>query len=87
MICDPLTKSGNDNFYKRLRDTMQTGVFSLQASNDSIIRKMRAQKARSDRAELAGTTRVTLKGEHDLDTQEVTPEYAEMLNDPRLQFD
>ena len=46
MICDPLTKHGNEAFSQRLVDTMQTGRLDLKATAASEIKKMRQQKAR-----------------------------------------
>jgi hypothetical protein len=49
MICDSLTKFGNDAFAQRLVDTMETGILNLQATASSQLKKMRQQKARMNR--------------------------------------
>ena len=49
MICDPLTKHGNDAFAQRLVNTMQTGRLDLKATAASEIKKMRQQKARMNK--------------------------------------
>ena len=46
MICDPLTKAGNEHFDKRLVTTMTTGRLSLEASPASQLKTMKQQKAR-----------------------------------------
>ena len=46
MICDSLTKAGNEQFADRLVETMTTGRFTLEASPESQMKKLRQQKAR-----------------------------------------
>jgi len=50
MICDPLTKAGNEKFADRLAATMSTGRLTLEASPESQIRKMKQQKARKNKS-------------------------------------
>ena len=49
MIADPLTKFGNENFSKRLVDTMMSGWLDLTATPESQLRKMQQQKLRLNR--------------------------------------
>ena len=49
MICDPLTKHGNNSLASRLVKTLQTGWLDLTASASSELKKMRQQKARLDK--------------------------------------
>ena len=46
MICDPLTKAGNDKFADRLAETMMTGRFTTEPSPESQLKKLNQQKAR-----------------------------------------
>ena len=50
MVCDPLTKYGNEAFSSRLVDCMATGVLDLTPTVSSELKKMRAQKVRMDKA-------------------------------------
>ena len=50
MICDSLTKAGNEKFKERLVQTMQTGYFDLTASPESQLKKMKQQKVRMENA-------------------------------------
>ena len=49
MLCDPLTKSGSKGFADRLIKTMQTGHMTLEATEESQLRKLRQQKLRLDK--------------------------------------
>ena len=49
MICDCLTKFGNEQFARPLITTMETGVIDLTPTPGSQLKKMRAQKARLDK--------------------------------------
>ncbi len=49
MICDPLTKSGNDKFYERLEKTCRTGLLNLEADVSSQSKKLKQQKMRSEK--------------------------------------
>ena len=46
MICDPLTRAGNDHFADRLVSTMTTGRLDLEATPESQLKKLKQQKAR-----------------------------------------
>ena len=46
MICDPLTKHGNESFASRVVETMETGKLNLTPSPSSVLKKMSQQKAR-----------------------------------------
>ena len=50
MLCDPLTKYGNEAFPQRLVKTMETGILDLTPTVTSELKKMRQQKARLERA-------------------------------------
>ena len=50
MICDPLTKYGNEAFPQRLVKLMETGELDLEATVNSELKKMRQQKARLEKA-------------------------------------
>ena len=49
MLCDPLTKSGSKGFADKLIQTMQTGAMTLEATEESQLRKLRQQKLRLDK--------------------------------------
>ena len=49
MLCDPLTKHGNEAFAAQLGKTMQAGYLNLVATANSELKKMRQQKARLDK--------------------------------------
>ena len=49
MICDPLTKYGNEKFAARLVKTMTTGVLDLTADPSSVLKKMTQQRARMNK--------------------------------------
>ena len=61
MICDPLTKAGNEKFKQRLLDCMKTGYFDLEPTVESVMKKMKQQKAR-----VAKATEKTAKAAADL---------------------
>ena len=50
MICDPLTKYGNEAFSQRLVKLMATGDLDLVPTVASELKKMRTQKARLEKA-------------------------------------
>ena len=50
MICDPLTKFGNEAFASRLVQCMETGRLDLTATVSSELKKMKQQKARMEKA-------------------------------------
>ena len=50
MICDPLTKAGNEVFKSRLVKTMSTGYFDLEPTPESLLKKMSQQKYRLGKA-------------------------------------
>ena len=50
MICDPLTKYGNETFSSRVVRTMETGYLDLNATVSSELKKMRQQKLRMEKA-------------------------------------
>ena len=49
MICDPLTKYGNELFASRLVETMETGRLDLVATASSELKKMRQHNIRLNR--------------------------------------
>ena len=49
MLCDPLTKGGPVHFADRLRRTMATGILNLEATKESVLRKMQQQRARMNK--------------------------------------
>ena len=49
MICDCLTKFGNEHFARPLTLTMETGILDLTPTANSQLKKMRQQRARLDR--------------------------------------
>ena len=71
MICDPLTKAGNDKFYDRLVECMKTGWFDLTATAESILCKMRKQKNSKTLKELQ-----TKPEDHTVATDDVEPYWA-----------
>ena len=44
MICDPLTKAGNDKFHSRLVGTMESGWLSLEPTAESRAKKLSKTK-------------------------------------------
>jgi len=50
MIADPLTKQGNEKFYSRLDETVNTGWISFIPSAESQLKKLKQQKVRRERA-------------------------------------
>ena len=46
MIADPLTKSGNEKFTKPMDTTMMSGRINFIPSDESVMKKMKSQKAR-----------------------------------------
>ena len=51
MICDPLTKAGNEKFCSRLVDTLKTGMLDLIPTVESTMKKMAQSKARQAKTE------------------------------------
>ena len=49
MICECLTKFGNEQFARPLLTTMETGILDLTPTASSQLKKMRQQRARLDR--------------------------------------
>ena len=50
MLCDPLTKYGNEAFSQRLVKLMETGQLDLVPTVSSELKKMKQQKARLEKA-------------------------------------
>ena len=49
MIADPLTKQGNEKFYSRLDDTVNSGWISFEPTAESQLKKLKQQKARREK--------------------------------------
>ena len=71
MICDPLTKAGNDQFSDRLQSTMTTGLLDLEPSPSSQLKKLKTQKARMAKSmaklEAKDADQVPASTDHDVD--------------------
>eukprot|EP00973_Karenia_brevis_P090870 12404700-Karenia_brevis.AAC.1 len=67
---------------------MKSGSLSLEASAESEIRHMKAQKSRSKKAlrKVVGKRRIALQDESPLNDESYEHEYLRTLEDPRLEI-
>ena len=79
MLCDPLTKVGSDKFYDRLENSLQESYLDLTPTPESVLKKMRAQKARqqqkASKEELAAEFESKSGYEFDLESYKAIQKY------------
>eukprot|EP00973_Karenia_brevis_P018356 2518765-Karenia_brevis.AAC.1 len=67
---------------------MKSGFLNLEASAESEIRKIKAQRSRSEKAlqKAVGEKRIALKDEAHLDDKSYEEDYLRTWEDPRLEI-